>query len=120
MLGRLILDCGPRHWYWGQGLVCILSFSFLFLYLSSQFMSRGKESLRTGIEAGRSRQIPFPFTRNLSTEYIVKYAKKLWDEVCQPMRNGGSMKLNNVRIPFSRSFLSEIKADGRCHYHSLA
>jgi hypothetical protein len=83
-------------------------------------MSRGKESLRTGIEAGRSRQIPFPFTRNLSTEYIVKYAKKLWDEVCQPMRNGGSMKLNNVRIPFSRSFLSEIKADGRCHYHSLA
>lgn len=51
-----------------------------------------------GIEAGRSRQIPFPFTRNLSTEYIVKYAKKMWDEVCQPMRNGSSMKLNNVRL----------------------
>jgi DNA polymerase eta len=51
---------------------------------------------RTGLEAGRSRQIPFPFTRNLSTEYIVKYAKRLWDEVCQPMRNGATMKLNNV------------------------
>jgi len=57
-----------------------------------------KNNLRTGIEAGRSRQIPFPFTRNLSTEYIVKYAKRLWDEVCQPMRNGGNMKLNNVRL----------------------
>lgn len=50
-----------------------------------------------GIEAARSRQTPFPFTRQLTTEYIIKYAKKLWDEVCQPMRNGASMKLNNVR-----------------------
>lgn len=52
---------------------------------------------RTGIESAKHRQIPFPFTRNLNTEYIVKFAKKLWEEVCQPMSRGG-MKLNNVSI----------------------
>jgi len=66
-----------------------------------------------GIEAGRSRQIPFPFTRHLSTEYIVKYAKKLWDEVCQPMKNGSGMKLNNVSLNVGENLMI------RCHYHSL-
>lgn len=54
---------------------------------------------RTGAEASKSRQIPFPFTRHLSTEYIVKFAKKLWDEVCQPMKHGATIKYNNVSIP---------------------
>lgn len=50
---------------------------------------------RTGNEAVKHRQIPFPFSRNLNTDYIVRFAKRLWDEVCQPMSRGG-MKLNNV------------------------
>lgn len=58
-------------------------------------------TLSAGIEAPRHRQVPFPFTRNLSTEYIVKYAKKLWDEFCQPYRNGVPMKLNNVSVCLS-------------------
>lgn len=48
-----------------------------------------------GIEPSRSRQTPFPYTRNLSTDYILKYAKKLWDEATQPMLKG-NMKLNVV------------------------
>ena len=59
-------------------------------------------SHRTGGEASRSRQTPFPFTRHLSTEYIVKYAKKLWDEVTQPMKNGAGMKLNNASLSKGR------------------
>ena len=51
-----------------------------------------------GIEPSKSRQTPFPFTRHLSTEYILKFARKLWDEVTQPM-NKGNMKLNNVSSP---------------------
>lgn len=58
-------------------------------------------SHRTGGEGSRSRQTPFPFTRHLSTEYIVKYAKKLWDEVTQPMQNGAGMKLNNMALAFN-------------------
>lgn len=54
---------------------------------------------RTGIEASRSRQTAFPFTRNLTAEYIIKYARKLWDEATQPM-NKGNMKLNNVSSPY--------------------
>ena len=53
--------------------------------------------LISAAEASRSKQIPFPFTKNLSTEYIVKYARKLWDEATQPMTKG-NMKLNNVRL----------------------
>ena len=52
-----------------------------------------------GIEPSRSRQIPFPFTRHLSTDYILKYARKLWDEATQPMHKG-NMKLNNVNASF--------------------
>ncbi|ORY35599.1 hypothetical protein BCR39DRAFT_510982 [Naematelia encephala] len=57
-------------------------------------------SHRTGIEPSRSRQIPFPFTRNLSTEYILKFARRLWDEATQPM-NKGNMKLNNIALAFT-------------------
>ena len=60
------------------------------------------DGLTTGIEASKSRQIPFPFTKNLNTEYIVKYARKLWEEATQPMSKG-NMKLNNVRPPSHRS-----------------
>ncbi|OCF37906.1 hypothetical protein I316_00130 [Kwoniella heveanensis BCC8398] len=57
-------------------------------------------SHRQGIDPSRSRQTPFPFTRNLSTEYIVKFAKKLWEEATQPMKNG-NMKLNNIALSFT-------------------
>ncbi|KAK8854812.1 hypothetical protein IAR55_003551 [Kwoniella newhampshirensis] len=57
-------------------------------------------SHRQGIEPSRSRQTPFPFTKSLSTEYILKYAKKLWDEATQPMKNG-NMKLNNIALSFT-------------------
>ncbi|WRT68367.1 uncharacterized protein IL334_005343 [Kwoniella shivajii] len=57
-------------------------------------------STRQGIDPSRSRQTPFPFTRNLSGEYIIKYARKLWDEATQPMKNG-SMKLNNIALSFT-------------------
>ncbi|ODN78784.1 hypothetical protein L202_04339 [Cryptococcus amylolentus CBS 6039] len=55
---------------------------------------------RQGFEAPRSRQAPFPFTRNLSTEYILKYAHKLWEEATQPM-DKGNMKLNNIALSFT-------------------
>lgn len=42
----------------------------------------------------RHRQMTFPFTRNLSTDYIAKYANKLWDEVTEPTNR--SLKVNNV------------------------
>ncbi|WVQ99976.1 hypothetical protein IAU59_007119 [Kwoniella sp. CBS 9459] len=57
-------------------------------------------SHRQGIDPSRSRQTPFPFTRNLSTEYIVKFARKLWEEATQPMKNG-NMKLNNIALSFT-------------------
>ncbi|KIR29048.1 DNA polymerase eta subunit [Cryptococcus deuterogattii LA55] len=57
-------------------------------------------SHRQGIEPSRSRQTPFPYTRNLSTDYILKYAKKLWDEATQPMLKG-NMKLNVIGLSFT-------------------
>ena len=50
-------------------------------------------STRTAGEASRSRQGPFPFTRNLSPEYIAKVARKLWDESMGQAKN---LKLSNV------------------------
>ncbi|OCF57294.1 DNA polymerase eta subunit [Kwoniella mangroviensis CBS 10435] len=57
-------------------------------------------STRQGIDPSRSRQTPFPFTRNLSTDYILKYARKLWEEATLPMKNG-NMKLNNIALSFT-------------------
>nr|KIR46061.1 DNA polymerase eta subunit [Cryptococcus bacillisporus CA1280] len=57
-------------------------------------------SHRQGIEPPRSRQTPFPYTRNLSTDYILKYAKKLWDEATQPMLKG-NVKLNVIGLSFT-------------------
>ncbi|KIR58911.1 DNA polymerase eta subunit [Cryptococcus bacillisporus CA1873] len=57
-------------------------------------------SHRQGIEPSRSRQTPFPYTRNLSTDYILKYAKKLWDEATQPMLKG-NVKLNVIGLSFT-------------------
>lgn len=87
---------GQRHWSLVIELVG-LCYTPHMLLVSKVYIPDGHLQW-VGIEAGRSRQTSFPFTRHLSTEYIIKYAKKLWDEVCQPMRNGASMKLNNVRV----------------------
>nr|ODO02270.1 DNA polymerase eta subunit [Cryptococcus depauperatus CBS 7855] len=57
-------------------------------------------SYRQGIEPSRSRQTPFPFTRNLSTEYILKFGNKLWEEATQPMSRK-TMKLNNIALSFT-------------------
>ncbi|RSH86475.1 DNA-directed DNA polymerase eta rad30 [Apiotrichum porosum] len=54
----------------------------------------------SGAGASHSRQAPFPFTRNLSTEYIVKHARKLWDESTQPLAKG-TMKLSNIGLAFT-------------------
>jgi len=50
----------------------------------------------SGYQDARTRQMAFPFTKNLTTEYIVKFARKLWDEATQPMAKG-NMRLSNVR-----------------------
>jgi DNA polymerase eta len=55
-------------------------------------------STRNSGEAGRSRQAPFPFTRDLSPEYIVKHARKLWDEA---MGTTKGYKLSNIGISFT-------------------
>ena len=52
-------------------------------------------------EAVRSRQTAFPFTRQLSADYITKYANRLWDEVSEPMMRqvnskSSAMRINNV------------------------
>jgi DNA polymerase eta len=49
-------------------------------------------------EAVRSRQIAFPFTRQLSADYITKYANKLWDEVSEPMMRQANSKSSAMRI----------------------
>lgn len=58
---------------------------------------------RQGYETGRSRQTAFPFTRNLTIDYIAKYAFRLWDEVSEPMTRPSKSKsavlsFNNVRF----------------------
>nr|XP_019044650.1 DNA polymerase eta subunit [Kwoniella bestiolae CBS 10118]OCF23580.1 DNA polymerase eta subunit [Kwoniella bestiolae CBS 10118] len=58
------------------------------------------KTLVLSIDPSRSRQTPFPFTRHLSTEYILKYARKLWEEATLPMKNG-TMKLNNIALSFT-------------------
>ncbi|GHJ89241.1 hypothetical protein NliqN6_5643 [Naganishia liquefaciens] len=59
---------------------------------------------RQAFKTSRSRQTNFPFTRHLSTEYIAKYANKLWDEVTEPMTrstNGKSaMRVDNLALSF--------------------
>lgn len=56
---------------------------------------------RQGYETGRSRQTAFPFTRNLTIDYIAKYAFRLWDEVSEPMTRptkskSAALSFNNV------------------------
>lgn len=50
-------------------------------------------STRTGWES-RSRQLQFPFARELDAAYIVKHARRLWDEHVGPLKE---LKFNNVR-----------------------
>lgn len=51
-------------------------------------------STRTGWDS-RSRQLPFPFARELDAAYIVKHARRLWDEHAGHLKSG-QMKFNNV------------------------
>ncbi|KAK4688585.1 DNA polymerase eta, partial [Tremellales sp. Uapishka_1] len=68
-------------------------------------------SHRQGIDPSRSRQIPFPFTKNLTTDYIVKYARKLWDDATQPMKKG-NMRLNNTAPQIALSFTGLERMEG--------
>lgn len=43
----------------------------------------------------RSRQLPFPFTRDLDAAYIVKHGKRLWDEHVGHLK-AGQMKIHNA------------------------
>ncbi|WOO83821.1 N-acetyltransferase eso1 [Vanrija pseudolonga] len=56
-------------------------------------------STRATSESFHSRQTAFPFTRNLTPEYIVKYARKLWDETTAPLKKG-TMKYSNISLAF--------------------
>ncbi|KAJ9118690.1 hypothetical protein QFC22_003910 [Naganishia vaughanmartiniae] len=58
---------------------------------------------RQATESQRSRQTTFPFTKDLSADYITKYANKLWDEVADSMGRASSskpMKINNLALSF--------------------
>lgn len=104
MQGRSLLVYGRKHWFFTTGQASRPAYG-----------AKGNK-LTTGIEPSKSRQIPFPFTKNLNTEYIVKYAKKLWEECTQPMSKG-NMKLNNVSPP---SVSCGNQLNSRSRYHSQA
>lgn len=43
----------------------------------------------------RTRQLPFPYARELTPEFITKQARKLWDEATVAIKPG-EMRFNNV------------------------
>ncbi|KAI0329300.1 DNA/RNA polymerase [Cubamyces sp. BRFM 1775] len=56
--------------------------------------------IRQGYETFRSKQTPFPFTKNVTVDVIASFGDKLWKELVGP---GGSMpfKITNVQLSFS-------------------
>lgn len=58
----------------------------------------------------RTRQLPFPYARELTPEFITRQARKLWDESTAAIKPG-DMKFNNVSD-------SKTHTDTRSHCHS--
>ncbi|KAI0833689.1 DNA/RNA polymerase [Trametes gibbosa] len=56
--------------------------------------------IRQGYETFRSKQTPFPYTKNVTVDVIASFGDKLWKELVGP---GGSMpfKITNVQLSFS-------------------
>ncbi|KAH9847546.1 DNA/RNA polymerase [Lenzites betulinus] len=56
--------------------------------------------IRQGYETSRSRQTPFPFTKNVTVDVIASFGDKLWKELVGP---GGAMpfKITSVQLSFS-------------------
>ncbi|KAJ3486834.1 hypothetical protein NLI96_g3957 [Meripilus lineatus] len=57
---------------------------------------------RQGYETGRSKQMPFPFTRDITVDVIASYGDKLWKElVGTDDKRSNPMKITNVSLSFS-------------------
>ncbi|KAI0749875.1 DNA/RNA polymerase [Daedaleopsis nitida] len=56
--------------------------------------------IRRGYETGRSKQIPFPFNKNVTVDLIASFGDKLWKELVGP---GPStpFKITNISLSFS-------------------
>ena len=52
----------------------------------------------SGYEAGRSKQAPFPFTRELTVDIISSAGDKLWKEL---VGNNSNLKISSVQLAFS-------------------
>jgi len=59
---------------------------------------------RLGYEAARSKQIPFPFTRDVSVDVIATAGNKLWKEL---VGNSTAIKVTNVSLAFTGIEISE-------------
>lgn len=57
--------------------------------------------VRQGYDAFRSKQAPFPFTREITVDYIATAGDKLWKELMGPDSRTAPMKITNVQLSFS-------------------
>lgn len=50
------------------------------------------------VNASKSRQMPFPFTKDLSGAYIAKYGRRMWRDVAAALKRegGGVLDVHNV------------------------
>ncbi|KAF8223117.1 DNA/RNA polymerase [Tricholoma matsutake] len=62
-------------------------------------------SARKGYEAGRSKQAPFPFTREVNVDTIAAAGDKLWKEL---VGTNIAMKVNNITLGFTGLESSEV------------
>lgn len=57
-----------------------------------------------GYEAGRSKQAPFPFTKEVTVDYIASAGGKLWKEL---VGNASTMRVSSVQLAFTGIDVSE-------------
>ena len=60
--------------------------------------------LRLGYESGRSKQAPFPFTSNLSVDFIANIGNKLWNDL---VGHSVSLNVTNVSLAFAGIDIAE-------------
>lgn len=60
---------------------------------------------RKGYEAGRSKQAPFPFTREITVDYIATLGDKLWKEL---VGNNVAMNVSSVQLAFTGIDVTEV------------
>lgn len=49
------------------------------------------------VNAGKSKQAPFPFNKAISGEYIAKLGRRMWTEVVAGLQREGPLDVHNVR-----------------------